>query len=341
MEHLIRASVLDGFDQLVRDLGGDPHRLSTEAGLETALVGSPEAYLRFPAMARALDLAASELDCPDFALRLAARQTIRTLGPISLIALHSPTTRAGLLGIAEHMGNYTSALRIQLDAGPERTRFIFQVLAQLPSYARIYQLGLGVSLGVLRLLIGPGFRPLCVALPHDGLPAGSTYHDSYQEFFACPVHAGAAFTGFEISNQDLDRPRDRHDPDVLAYVMRYLDAEGPADRTTLAHVSHLIDRLLATGHATLAIVAAHLGVHPRTLQRWLATEETTFEALLDQARRDKALIYLRDSGVQIGHVARLLGYAQQSCLSRACVRWFGCSPRAVRSAAGKSHTQTG
>ncbi|WP_037076321.1 AraC family transcriptional regulator [Pseudonocardia spinosispora] len=332
MRDLIRASALAGYVDLVRELGGDPAPILAATRLRAELLGNTDAYIPFRSMARVIDLAAAELDRPDFSLCLAARQNIQILGPIALIARHSRTTRDALHGIAQHMGDYSPALRIALDdATGQQTRFTFEVLVPgIPSHAQIYQLGLGVSLGIFRLLMGSGFRPLLVSIPH----AEPAHRDRYERFFDCRVRFDSDYAGLVLPSAELDRHRGAHDPDVREHVTRYLDAEGPADDVVVAQVRHLINRTLATGHATIRTVAAHLGLHPRTLQRWLAARDETFEAVLDEVRRERATAYLTQSTVSLGGVAAMLGYSQQSCLSRASMRWFGVPPSAVR--AGRS-----
>jgi AraC-like DNA-binding protein len=328
MQPTIRASALRGYEPLVRELGGDPSRTLAGSHLHPALLGSTDAYIPFKSVARVVESTAAELGCPDFSLRLANRQNIEILGPIALIARHSPTSREALHGIAQHLGNYSPALRIGLDE-PERehTRYTFEVLVPgIPSLTQIFQLGLGVSLGVFRLLMGDGFRPLEVAIPHAQPPHAHTY----RSFFGCHVQFDSDYAGMRVRNADLDRRRPAHDPQVREHVARYLDAEGPADDDVVALVRHLIKRSLATGHADLCNIAAHLGMHPRTLQRGLEQDNTTFEDLLDDVRRGQALSYLTQSSLTIGQIATMLGYSQQSCLSRASRRWFADSPRAIR-----------
>lgn len=338
---LIRASALQGFDTLVRDLGGDPAPILATSHLRPRLLGNPEAYIPFRSVARVVERAAIELRCPDFSLRLATHQSIEILGPIALIARHSATSRAALSGIAEHMGNYSPALRLGLDpagsddGGPGRTRFTFDaVVPGLPSHVQIYQLGLGVSLGIFRLLMGPGFSPLRVDFPHAAPDGAPDIVQAYERFFGRPVHFDAEYCGMQLRDADLDRRRSGDDPQVRAHVARFLDADGPADGDLAAQVRHLIGRTLPTGHATTVTVAAHLGLHTRTLQRWLAREGNTFEALLDDVRRERALRHLTGSDIPIGQIAARLGYSQQSALTRASLRWFGASPRRVRDAGG-------
>jgi AraC-like DNA-binding protein len=327
MLDLIRASALKGYAELVRELGGDPRPILADSHVRPELLGNTEAYIPFRTVARVIDRAATELACPDFSLRLAARQSIEILGPIALIARHSPTARDALEGIAEHMGNYSPALRIGIEPSTSpQARYTFEVLVpSIPSLVQIYQLGLGVSLGIFRLLIGPSFRPVRVALPTT--PTAAAEHE---RFFGCPVAFDSDYAGLELTSADLDKRRSSDDPLVREHVARYLDAEGPADDDLVAQVIHLIDRTLSTGHANTTTIAAHLGLHPRTLHRWLAKRDETFERLLDNVRREKATHYLTESGMPLSRIAGLLGYSQQSCLTRSCIRWFDASPRDIR-----------
>jgi AraC-like DNA-binding protein len=71
-------------------------------------------------------------------------------------------------------------------------------------------------------------------------------------------------------------------------------------------------------------------MHPRTLQRRLKEEGTTFEAIKDDARRDLAQRNLSQPDVPLTQVTALLYYSEQAALGRSCRRWFNSTPRGVR-----------
>jgi AraC-like DNA-binding protein len=71
-------------------------------------------------------------------------------------------------------------------------------------------------------------------------------------------------------------------------------------------------------------------MHPRTLQRRLSEERATFEAILDDVRRQLARHYLTTTDMPLSQVAGLLGLSEQSALTRCCRRWWGRTPTAVR-----------
>ena len=97
-----------------------------------------------------------------------------------------------------------------------------------------------------------------------------------------------------------------------------------------ARVRHEIARLLPQGEPRREDVASLLGLTDRTLQRRLQAEDTSYQQLLDETRRELALQYLGEPRRSLAEVADLLGFVDQSNLFRACRRWFGMPPGQYR-----------
>ncbi len=114
-------------------------------------------------------------------------------------------------------------------------------------------------------------------------------------------------------------------------IVAYLSGITTRNDATGDTVQVLVRQLLPSGTAKLKSVAGQLGLHPpKTLQRRLADEHTTFAAITDGGvRRELADRLLRDTGVTLAHLAHELGYAEQSVLTRSCQRWFGCPPGSI------------
>jgi AraC-like DNA-binding protein len=79
--------------------------------------------------------------------------------------------------------------------------------------------------------------------------------------------------------------------------------------------------------------ARELNVSARTLQRELASEGTSFRAILEEVRREISLKYLRDKKVSIAEVSFLLGFSEPSAFHRSFRRWFGKTPQSFRTSA--------
>ncbi|MCY1522904.1 HTH-type transcriptional activator RhaR [compost metagenome] len=93
------------------------------------------------------------------------------------------------------------------------------------------------------------------------------------------------------------------------------------------YVGKLLRRQLPSGQVTIEQVAEQMKISPRSLQRYLHAEGTSFQKLLDQTRQSMATRYMRDSSVSLTQLSELLGYADLSAFSRAFSRWNGMSPQ--------------
>lgn len=87
------------------------------------------------------------------------------------------------------------------------------------------------------------------------------------------------------------------------------------------------------GFPSLTELADVRGVSPRTLKRQLAAHGTSFQVLLDELRRDRALRLLEDE-LPIERIAEQLGYADPSNFNRAFRRWMGVGPSEWRKSEG-------
>ncbi|MGA9526123.1 MAG: helix-turn-helix transcriptional regulator, partial [Myxococcaceae bacterium] len=95
-------------------------------------------------------------------------------------------------------------------------------------------------------------------------------------------------------------------------------------------VRQRVTSALSGGEPTLEAIASQLAITPRTLQRRLKEHGTTYQLLLEELRRELALRYLRDHGLEISEVAFLLGFSEPSAFHRAFRRWTGTTPLSFR-----------
>lgn len=174
------------------------------------------------------------------------------------------------------------------------------------------------------------FRAEAVHLKHTA-PRDTTAHEAY---FRCPVHFGSDRDALRVSTRTLDTPNRVGDASIARYFdtlladeVRTLDDSVPLDRRVLDRVS----TALSGGVPTLSGIARELGMSGRTLQRRLAGEGTSFQALVDDARRRLALRMLRgNSEVSLSEVTFMTGFSDQSAFTRAFRRWTGETPGAFR-----------
>jgi AraC-like DNA-binding protein len=84
------------------------------------------------------------------------------------------------------------------------------------------------------------------------------------------------------------------------------------------------------GYPSLTELARARHVSPRTLKRRLAEQGTSYQRLLDELRRDRALKLLEVESNSVEQIAEQLGYSDAANFNRAFRRWLGLSPSAWR-----------
>lgn len=330
MELISGASLL-GFPQLVSELGADPGGVLAAAGLRVDDCGRAEAFLPLRYAIQAVERASVHTQTADFGRRLADRQGIEILGPVGLAARTAADVGRALEIFDKFMAAYSPGIAVPLETcrDPDIVFLAWRVTLDPPfACPQTAELSLGIALRVLRLMLGPDYRPVTVHIPHPPL----TPERDYLHYYGCQALFAEPVAGFTMYASELNRPlADGNDLAVHDEAMTCLtgaigDRTGAATRSVAA----LVGSLLPSGHVTVALIARQLGVHPKALQRRLAGEGTSFSDVIDQVRREIAQRCLRDTDIGLAHLALQLGFAEQSVLTRACRRWFGASPSAHR-----------
>jgi AraC-like DNA-binding protein len=80
------------------------------------------------------------------------------------------------------------------------------------------------------------------------------------------------------------------------------------------------------GETSLEEVASDLSVHPRTLNRRLQADGTSFRKLANEARFLIARQLLAGTRMEITDIGLALGYAEPSGFTHAFQRWSGTAP---------------
>lgn len=81
----------------------------------------------------------------------------------------------------------------------------------------------------------------------------------------------------------------------------------------------------------IGAIAHNLTISVRQLQRELQAENTSYQQLLDETRKEIALSQLKNPAISIDDVAFFLGFSEPSAFHRAFKRWTRQTPRSYRS----------
>lgn len=328
---LVRARALTGFVDLVRDLDGNADDLLSAVGMNAGLLVQAESAISMPAAVALLENAAQALRAPDFGLLLAQRQDFSVLGPIALVASRADTVANALTSMARNLPYHVARTSLRLEHGSNEDEVCLRY--ELPAEAgemqrQTVEMCCLFAVQALRMLSGESGTDWQVTLAHK--PGMSALR--YRKFFGCPVSCLQTGHGVRFAKSVLNLPINGENPQIRASAERYvthLIRRNPLDLA--CQIEELVARQLANGDCCLPQVARQLGMHARTLQRRLDGQKVQFADILDRVRQRQAREYLRQPALSLSEVANLLGYSEQRSLSRACHRWFGKTPAAVRS----------
>jgi AraC-like DNA-binding protein len=329
MGSLIRATNLWGYGDLVRELGADPRPFLNRFEIPPGIEHQDDALVSLDAFVRMLEASSAELDCPDFGLRLSCWQGLDILGPIAVIARNAQTVFGGLESIARYLYVHSPALKLTVDppTAGSNVKFGYEVTGLAFYPLQGYELSMANAVRMIRLLGGPEAFPRAISFMHDQLGSDAAYSDS----LGCTVRFGQTWCGFEVPHRLAGRPIESADPETRRIATKYLEAHYlPSTATLSERVAELARRLLPTGQCSAEVISDQLVMHPRTLQRRLATEGVRCQDLIERERRDQAARYLAEPGLHLSQITGLLGYSEQSALNRSCRRWFGKTPRQYR-----------
>jgi AraC-like DNA-binding protein len=330
MTAMVQAQSLRGYRELVTDLGGSPSRLLRKAGIEPAALNRLTAFISFESLIDLLERSADDLGCADFGLRLAERQDIGVLGTLAVAMRYSTTVGEAMRCASKYLHVYNGAIAFTISTEERRgqARLVFKILVEHTArWTQTAEHGIGLAWRIMTLLSEGRCHLQEVWFPHAAAATEATYRSR----FDAPLTFRADRLGLAYARRDLDLPISEENRELHDLATGYLDAQLPRGRTQLTvQVRKAIETLLGTGTCSYRQVANALYMHPRTLQRRLQEEGTTFEAIKDNVRRDLAQQYLSQQDVPLTQVTALLDYSEQSALGRSCRRWFNAPPRSVR-----------
>lgn len=331
---MARAAGLRGFCELVAELGGDGAALLRRFDIAIESIDSDDALISADATGWALELAAAELACPDFGLRLAARQPAAVFGPLSVAVANAATVGDAIACAQRFLFIHHTGLSIGLIPDPDGQAGMialnYRDIAEATGFCQGVDHGAGTVHRHLSRSTGGDYGLRTVHLPHP--PRAPV--DRYVEFFGADVRFDMPTTLFRFPIEQLAKPMAGRNPILHQLAMDYLDRNFPeVDRTMTARVRLAIDRAFAESKPDLDGVARTLSMHERSLQRALATEGTTFTAVLDEARRDVTYRLLCETDLPMSRITALIGLREQSALTRVVRRWYGATPQQIRTTA--------
>ena len=155
---------------------------------------------------------------------------------------------------------------------------------------------------------------------------------NYQRIFSGTLCFGQPRTAAWFDADAFKQPV-RRDRDALQSFLRATPGNvvGPHlnERSASARVRMVLQRACPEW-PNLAVTAQRLHMSVSALQRHLASEGTSFQALKDQLRRDMAIVRLTSSEASLVDISADLGFTDSTAFQRAFKVWTGSAPGTYR-----------
>ena len=166
-------------------------------------------------------------------------------------------------------------------------------------------------------------------------------HEKYQTLFGGNITFNQPFTAIIFDTSYLNSQITHYDDtvhDQFKAEARLQLSNLTKHTDHIARIRQAITHGLPKGRVTVSTIANTLALAPRTLQHELAKANTSFQALLDDIRKERALFYLRHSNKSLVEISHLLGLSDQSSFTKAFKNWTGTTPGEFRK---QTSAQTG
>src|ERR1700723_1563110 len=267
---------------------------------------------------------------PDIGLQLGAEDKPEHFDPIALAALSTAN-----LGEAMRQTSRYKQLccpeEIHYESDEEESSIQFRwLLANDAEPEVLTDVCFAWVLSIARHGTGTRLTPLRLELVRP-----RAYPKSLERHFGCRVVFQAPRNAIVFRSADAAPPFVTSNAELLAMLAPQLDEElkqNKRQETFRERVRSAIQKKLTGRRPRIQDVARELRVSSRSLQRHLQDSGSSFQRVLEEARRQLARHYLTNSMLELNEAAYLLGYEDVNSFVRAFRTWEGIPPAHWRQA---------
>jgi len=311
--------------------GIDVGPLLADSGLTAAAIENRNARIGVTDQIRFVGLVAEALHDRSLGFHLAYDHDLRELGLLYYVAASADTLGNALRRMERYIDIQNEGVKTTVSRG-HSVRIDFHYVGVV-RHTDIQQMEFIVAsiLRICRQLTGRMLSPTRVRLMHR---IGKDKAE-LERLLDSVIEDDAGADAIEFPAASWDLPIVSADPHLHRLCVQSCE-EALAGRAKAAsplkiNVENAVAELLPHGQARHDLIAAKLGLSPRTLARRLSADGSSFARILEEVRTALAERYLADRGLTVSEIAWLLGYAEIGTFTRAYQRWTGMSPSAARS----------
>ena len=313
----------------VREAGHDPLPMLERAGIPSDAPDDPEYTLAPREELAFLEDALLTLEQPDLGLTLGPRYHLPMYGMLGLAAMTSANLAETFRVVFKYIHLTWTFMHWNLRT--ENKQVIIQ-LEKRRDLGNCYQYMVDRGLTACYTIACDALGLTLPLLEVNVKQPEPDYADRYREIFKCPINFGAGANDFRFEEHYLHQPLQQSETESsrifeaqCEQICANLDEGGGFTEVVRQHLLQLPNQI-----SSLERIAERLHTTPRTIQRKLAQENTSYHELVENIRRNLAIEYLKTTALSLEDIAARLGYADAPSFSHAFKRWTGSPPGALR-----------
>jgi AraC-like DNA-binding protein len=321
-----RIGTLIELPDVLRTFGIDPEKIFSEVGLEPALFRDPDAGIPFTQLGRLMTACADASGCPHFGLVLGSRAELRHLGVVGVLMRHASTLGASIACQCVNQQRYVRGAVCYLMVQDDTAFWGYAVQGPaMRGLEIIYDAAVAVGVRLMRELIGTSAESVLMlrSAPPDLRP--------YQDLLGIVPRFDAEQTAIAFPAALLGHPVAGADPVKFRAAARAVQDYWTVRRPNVGdQLARILRAKVIFSVPTVREVAHEIGLPPRTLNRRLEEEGTSFRNVLGLARYSAAQQLLSGTNMTVAEIGTALGYSDLPAFSRAFQGWASMSPYAWR-----------
>jgi AraC-like DNA-binding protein len=324
-----RSGVITSAPEVLRQFGADPAATARAAGLDPLLPTSIGERMTFAQLGRYLEQCVTDSGCNEFGLLAGINGRLDRIGPVGQLMRHAPTLGIALQDLAMHQMRFARGATVFIHRLGDETLVGYTVhQPDIAGRDQISAAGAAFGASIIREL-APGV-PFEVHLA-QAPPADRRLIRRYEAILGCKVHFDADFTSVALLNEHLGHRIAGADKAERARLLTEVKSYWPMTPPSICYmVFRTLIAQIAAAKLSLDETASALALHPRTLERRLEEEGTSFTMIREAARFEIARQLLSGTRLSMTAISLAIGYAQPAAFSRSFRKWAGVSPHRYR-----------